>query len=133
MNGQPKNVVCNEPRGVCRFEDKRLRKAVRWVLIRLKLAKNVDEDSPVKHWLAVHRRDQVGNFLKGKRAQLLHDFGAALHLLTLEGEQRLLCVVQRLQLRSRCRIVKHLVVLGGEGLAYRLVVWIQSHRASTNP
>ena len=37
MNGQPKNVVCNEPRGVCRFEDKRLRKAVRWVLIRLQI------------------------------------------------------------------------------------------------
>ena len=33
-----------------------------------------------------------------------------LHLLTLEGEQRLLCVVQRLQLRSRCRIVKHLTI-----------------------
>ena len=32
---------------------------------RVKLAKNVDEDSPVKHWLAVHRRDQVGNFLFG--------------------------------------------------------------------
>ena len=32
----------------------------------LKLAKNVDEDPAVKHWLAVHCRDQVGNFLFGR-------------------------------------------------------------------
>ena len=30
------------------------------------MAENVDEDSAVKHWLAVHRRDQVGNFLFGR-------------------------------------------------------------------
>ena len=133
----------------------------------LKLAENVDEDSAVKHWLAVHRRDQVGNFLLGceigaylpfwffvstKIALLavperwasptsplfwhspaseiivlqLQDskpgaltpvskwdelgwVGGDLHLLALEGEQRLLGVVQRLKLRSRRRIVKHLM------------------------
>jgi len=127
MEDKPEHVVLDEEGVVGRLENKVLHEGLWNVLVRLKLAKNVDEDSPVKHWLAVHRRDQVGNFLKGKRAQLLHDFGAPLHLLTLEGEQRLFGVVQRLQLWSRRRIVKHLVVLGGEGLAYRLVVWIQSH------
>ena len=42
-----------------------LMKTYESIKIYLKLAKNVDEDSPVKHWLAVHRRDQVGNFLFG--------------------------------------------------------------------
>jgi len=127
MENQPEHVMLDEERVVARLENEVLHEGLWNVLVRLKLAKNVDEDPSVKHWLTVHRRDQVGNFLEGKGAQLLHDLGTPLHLLALEGEQRLLGVVQRLQLRSRRRIVKHLVVLGGEGLAYRLVVRIQSH------
>ena len=35
VNSEPKHIVRNEPRSICRFEDKRLRKPVRWVLISL--------------------------------------------------------------------------------------------------
>jgi len=127
MNCQPKDIVRNEPRGVRRFEHKRLREPMCWVLVRLELAKNVDEDTAVKHGLAVYSSDEVSDFLKCEGAQLLHDLGTALHLLPFKGEQRLLGVVERLQLRPRCRIIKHLVVLGGEGLANGLVVGVQSH------
>ena len=36
MNCQPKDVVRNEPRGVRRFEHKRLREPMCWVLVRLR-------------------------------------------------------------------------------------------------
>jgi len=127
MEDKPEHIMLDEEGVVGRLENKVLHEGLWDVLVGLKLAKNVDENSTIKHWLAVNCRDQVGNFLKGKGAQLLHDLGAPLHLLAFEGEQGLLSIVQRLQLRSCRRVVKHLVVLGGEGLAYRLVVWIQSH------
>ena len=37
MNCQPKDVVRNEPRGVRRFEHKRLREPMCWVLVRLRV------------------------------------------------------------------------------------------------
>jgi len=66
VENQPEHVMLDEERVVGRLENKVLHEGLRNVLVRLKLAKNVDEDSAVKHWLAVHRRDQVGNFLEGE-------------------------------------------------------------------
>ena len=43
MNSEPKHIVRNEPGGVCRFEDKRLRKPVRWVLISLRVQIETDK------------------------------------------------------------------------------------------
>jgi len=131
MEDKPEHIMLDEEGVIGRLENKVLHEGLWDVLVRLKLTKNIDEDPAVKHWLAVNRRDQVGNFLKSERAQLLHDLGTPLHLLAFEGEQGLFSIVQRLQLRSGCRVVKHLVVLGGEGLAYRLVVRIQSHLPPT--
>jgi len=66
VENQPEHIMLDEERVVGRLENKVLHEGLRNVLVRLKLAKNVDEDSAVKHWLAVHRRDQVGNFLEGE-------------------------------------------------------------------
>ena len=35
------------------------------------MTKNIDEDPAVKHWLAVNRRDQVGNFLLCRKIHIL--------------------------------------------------------------
>ena len=50
----------------------------------LQLSQDVDEDSSVEHWLAVHSGDDVLNLLKGEASQLLHDLGGPLHLLALK-------------------------------------------------
>ena len=50
----------------------------------LQLSQDVDEDSSVKHWLAVHGGDDVLDLLEGEASQLLHNLGGPLHLLALE-------------------------------------------------
>ena len=52
--------------------------------IYLQLSQDIDEDSSVEHWLAVHSGDDVLNLLKGEASQLLHDLGGPLHLLALK-------------------------------------------------
>jgi len=66
VEDEPEHVMLDEERVVARLENEVLHEGLWNVLVRLKLAENVDEDSAVKHWLAVHRRDQVGNFLEGE-------------------------------------------------------------------
>jgi len=87
VQNQPENVVLNEERVCPRFEHKVLHKGLWRVIVRLKLAENVDKNSSVEHRLAVDGRDKVGDLLEGERLQLLHDLGDALHLLALEREQ----------------------------------------------
>jgi len=84
MENQSKNVVLNEERISSWFEDKVLHERLGRIVVRLKLAKNIDEDSAVEHRLAIDRGDEMGDFLEGQRLQLLHDLHGALHLLTLE-------------------------------------------------
>ncbi len=43
----------------------------------LELAKNVDENAPVKHGLAIHGRDEVSNLLEAEARDLLHDLQCA--------------------------------------------------------
>ena len=64
----------------------------------LQLSQDIDEDPSVKHWLAVHGGDDVLDLLEGEASELLHYLGGALHLLTLEGEERLLRVIELLEI-----------------------------------
>ena len=59
----------------------------------LELTKNIDEDASVKHGLAVNSSDQVLYLLECETSELLHDLGRSLHLLALEGQQRLFSIV----------------------------------------
>ena len=113
----------------------------------LELAEHIDEDAAVEHGLAVHGRDEVRDLLEGQATQLLHDLrralggesdqahgyhrhqpnhdhpghgepgGRHLHLLALEGEEGLLGVVERLELRPRGRVIEHLGA--GQGQAVK--------------
>ena len=56
----------------------------------LQLAQNVDEDSPVESWLAVHSRDDMGDLLESQPSDFLHDFHRSLQLCALKCHQRLL-------------------------------------------
>jgi len=66
MEDKPEHIMLDEEGVVARLENKVLHEGLWDVLVRLKLTKNVDEDSTIKHWLAVDCRDQVGNFLEGE-------------------------------------------------------------------
>ena len=63
----------------------------------LQLSQDIDEDSSVKHWLAVHGGDDVLDLLEGEASQLLHDLGGPLHLLALKRQEGLLWVVELLE------------------------------------
>ena len=63
----------------------------------LQLTEDIDKNPSVKHRLTVHGGDEVLDLLEGETSELLHDLGGPLHLLPLEGEQRLLRVVELLQ------------------------------------
>ena len=63
----------------------------------LELSQDIDEDSSVKHWLAVNGGNDVLDLLECETSQLLHDLGGPLHLLTLKGQEGLLRVVERLE------------------------------------
>ena len=62
----------------------------------LELPQHVNENASVKHGLDVHSGDEVLDLLECEASELLHDLGRPLHLLTLEREEGLLCVVQLL-------------------------------------
>jgi len=128
VQNQSEHVVLNKESVGGRLQNELLCKRLRWILIRLELTQNVDEDAPVKGRLAVNGRDDVGNLLKGQRGNLLHDLGRTLHLLAFKGHQRLLSVVKVNELRPSLRVVKQSVVLLDKGFAYCLVSRIhQSH------
>ena len=65
--------------------------------IYLQLSQDIDEDSSVKHWLAVDGGDDVLDLLEGETSQFLHDLGGPLHLLALKGQEGLLWVVELLE------------------------------------
>ena len=67
------------------------------VIIYLQLSQDIDEDSSVKHWLAVDGGDDVLDLLEGEASQLLHDLDRPLHLLALKREEGLLGVVELLE------------------------------------
>ena len=50
----------------------------------LQLSQDIDQDSSVKHWLAVNGGNDVLDLLECETSQLLHDLGGPLHLLTLK-------------------------------------------------
>ena len=68
------------------------------LLTSLQLSQDIDKNPPVKHRLAIHSGDQVLDLLEGEASELLHYLGGALHLLTLEGEERLLRVIELLEI-----------------------------------
>ena len=119
MESQSEHIVSNKPGLAQGLQHKGLREPVGRIIVSLtnttvyflysptmltalndvylQLSQDIDEDSPVKHWLAVYSGDDVLNLLEGETSELLHDLGGPLHLLPLEGEQRLLRVVELLQ------------------------------------
>ena len=64
------------------------------------MTQHVDQDAPVKHGLAVRGGDEVLYLLEGEASELLHDLGRPLHLLTLEGQEGLVSIVQLLEVAS---------------------------------
>ena len=62
----------------------------------LELPQHVNENASVKHGLDVHSGDEVLDLLECEASELLHDLGRPLHLLTLEGKEGLLRVIQLL-------------------------------------
>ena len=73
------------------------------LLTYLQLSQDIDKNPPVKHRLAIHSGDQVLDLLEGEASEreaseLLHYLDGALHLLTLEGEERLLRVIELLEI-----------------------------------
>ena len=59
----------------------------------LQLSEDIDKNPSVKHRLTVHGGDEVLDLLEGETSELLHDLGGSLHLLALEGQQRLFSIV----------------------------------------
>ena len=108
MKSQSEYIVSNKPGLTQGLQHKGLREPVGWIIVSLtnravysfysptmmialardniylQLSQDIDEDSSVEHWLAVHSGDDVLNLLKGEASQLLHDLGGPLHLLALK-------------------------------------------------
>ena len=119
MQSQSEDIVSNKPGLTQGLQHKGLREPVGRIIVSLtntivyflysptmltalndvylQLSQDIDEDSPVKHWLAVYSGDDVLNLLEGETSELLHDLGGSLHLLAFEGEKRLLRVVELLE------------------------------------
>jgi len=130
VKDKPEHVVLDEERVSGWFEYKVLHEGLGRIVISLQLSQDVDEDSSVKHWLAVHGGDDVLDLLEGEASQLLHDLGGPLHLLALKRQQGLLRVVERLEVGPCGRIVKNIVILLSEGLANLLVLRVERHDGS---
>ena len=119
MQSQSEDIVSNKPGLTQGLQHKGLREPVGRIIVSLtniavyslyspnmvtalndgylQLSQDIDEDSPVKHWLAVYSGDDVLNLLEGETSELLHDLGGPLHLLTLKRQEGLLWVVELLE------------------------------------
>jgi len=130
MESQSEYVMSNKPGLTQGLQHEGLREPMGRIIIGLQLSQDIDEDSSIKHWLAVHGGDDVLDLLEGEASQLLHDLGGPLHLLALKRQQGLLRVVERLEVGPCGRIVKNIVILLSEGLANLLVLRVERHDGS---
>ena len=64
MDPQSENIMLQEECITDRFQNKCLRERVGWIIIRLQLSKDIDQNSTIKHRLTIHFGDDVLNFLE---------------------------------------------------------------------